>query len=89
MIDRLKLGEDSHWGANAVGAVDHAALARRVNVSTLMICGQADTTWEESRDALRLFPNIQSAVIEGASMDVADEYPEQLVELVDRFLRAG
>jgi pimeloyl-ACP methyl ester carboxylesterase len=68
--------------------MDLEGIAQRVQVPTLLLCGQRDSGWEQANAAVGLFPNLRFEVIEGASMDVADESPEQLVDSIDRFFRS-
>ncbi len=87
LIERLQAGELAHWGPNAVGGLDVEELPGRVTTPTLVVCGQRDTAWEQSNAAVSRFPNARFEVLDGTSMDVADEEPERLVEVVDSFFR--
>jgi pimeloyl-ACP methyl ester carboxylesterase len=88
LIDRLQAGTHLHWGASAVGGMDLEGIARLVQAPTLLICGQRDSGWEQAKASVSLFPDLRFEVIEGASMDVADESPDLLVDLIDRFFRS-
>ena len=83
----LQAGHGWNWGHRAVAMVDHTALARRVTVPTLVLCGERDLIWPYCRDCVSDFPNASGHVIAGAGVDVFDQFPNQLAEVLDDFFR--
>ncbi|MCS7002351.1 MAG: alpha/beta hydrolase [Dehalococcoidia bacterium] len=88
MVEKLQVGEISHWGHNALGWVNHEATAKRIKHPTLVMCSDGDgAIVKESRLAATIFPNGRYLDLPGASLDVADEYPEEFTAAVDAFLK--
>jgi pimeloyl-ACP methyl ester carboxylesterase len=87
MIDTLKAGRELPYGFWAVGRADHLALARSVPVPVLVMCGERDGIFDESRQAVHLMPNGRFHQVPDGSIAAPDESPDELVEIVDRFFR--
>lgn len=87
LLERLQTGDHTNWGHNAVGREDHEILGRRVSQPTLVTCSQGDyLTFESSKTAAALMPNGRFVEFMDASLDVPDEKPEELSDLIADFL---
>ena len=87
LIDALKAGRELPYGFWAVGRADHLAMARAMRVPVLVLCGERDTLFDDSRQAVHLMPNGRFFHLPNGSMAAPDESPDLLVEVVDRFFR--
>ena len=88
MIARLQVGPKWYYAYHTIGGTDEVEVAKRVKTPTLVICGNRDHFWEDNRTTgAGLFANGRFAAMPGAGVDVADEYPEEFVTIVDRFIR--
>ncbi len=89
LLERLQAGRNAYWSPRAVGREDHAALARRISIPTLIISHESDPSWEGSQGAAVLIPNAQFVPVRGVNVDVADAAMQQFVDTVDAFLNGG
>lgn len=87
LLERLQAGRDAYWTPRAVGREDHAALARRVAVPTLLISHEKDPSWQGTQNALPLIAGSRFVRIEGINLDAANDAMELFVETIDGFLR--
>lgn len=87
VLEVLQAGPRWNAGHRAVAMVDHEALAQRVTTRTLVLCGERDVIWPYCRDCVAWFPNAEAQVIPGGGVDVFDEFPTELADLLDRFFR--
>jgi pimeloyl-ACP methyl ester carboxylesterase len=88
LIEKLQAGEDSNWAHQAVGVVDHEALAARIHQPTLLLCSPGDPIVRDATEAAApKFPNARYQDLDGVTMEVADEDPHRLVAIVDSFLK--
>ncbi|MFN8532779.1 MAG: alpha/beta hydrolase [Dehalococcoidia bacterium] len=88
-IDALKAGWMLPYGFWAVGAADHLALARGMTMPTLVMSGERDMIFEDSRQAVGLMPLGRFYHLVNGGVNAPDESPDELVETVDRFFREG
>lgn len=89
LIDSLKAGRELPYGFWAVGKADHLAMARALTVPALVLCGERDTIFDDSRQAVHLMPNGRFYHLPNGSVAAPDESPDELVEVVDQFFREG
>lgn len=88
LIARLQVGPEWYYAYHVIGRTDEVEVARRVAAPALVICGNRDHFWEDNRaTGAGLFADGHFAPMLGAGVDVADEYPEEFVAIVDGFIR--
>ena len=88
LIARLQVGPEWYHAYHVIGRTDEVEVAKRVTAPTLVICGNRDHFWEDNRTTgAGLFADGHFAPMLGAGVDVADEYPEEFVEIVTGFIR--
>ena len=88
MIARLQVEPEWFYAYHTIGRTDEVEVAKRVSAPTLVICGNRDHFWEDNRTTgAGLFADGSFAAMLGAGVDVADEYPEEFVRIVDGFIR--
>ena len=87
LVEHLQAGPNSQWLHNAVAQTPVEPLLPRVQQPMLTVCGELDTLYVESEEAARLAPHGRFVPMHGTSLDVADQYGPEFVEIVDRFLR--
>ena len=89
LIARLQVGPEWYYAYHVIGRTDEVEVAKRVTAPTLVICGNRDHFWEDNRTTgAGLFADGHFAPMLGAGVDVADEYPEEFVEIVTGFIRS-
>jgi pimeloyl-ACP methyl ester carboxylesterase len=86
-IEMLQTGFRRFWGHHAAGRLDLGALLPTVQQPTLVICGERDRLWPQCEAAASEIPHARFHAFHGASMDVADEYPEELATVVADFMK--
>ena len=88
LIARLQVGPEWYYAYHVIGRTDEAEVAGRVTIPALVICGNRDHFWEDNRTTgAGLFADGWFTPMLGAGVDVADEYPEDFVRIVDGFIR--
>ncbi len=85
-IEMLQTGRSRPWGHWAVAQADIELILRSVPQPTLVLCGERDPVWERSREATALLRNGTFACIEGAGLDVVDQFADRFVVAASTFL---
>jgi pimeloyl-ACP methyl ester carboxylesterase len=86
LLELLQSGPNAQWLHNAVGEHPIDAYLPRLELPVLTIGGELDSLFAASEDAARRIPNARFHPMYNTSLDVADQFPDQLVEVVDAFL---
>jgi pimeloyl-ACP methyl ester carboxylesterase len=89
MLELLQSGPNAQWLHNAVGEHPIDAYLPRLEQPVLTIGGELDSLFAASEEAARRIRKARFHPMYDTSLDVADQRPDDLVELVDSFLRGS
>ncbi len=87
IVEQLS-GPGPFWyGHHAAFQYDHAKTIPLISHPTLVLTNTGDAIYKNALDAMKLRPDFSVAEIEGGTIDIVDEEPEQWVEAVSGFIR--
>ena len=85
LIDMLQTEEIRPYGHHAVGTTDHEPLIEKLPVPLLALAGDHEMLREGSERAAEMAPDGTYVSLGDVGIDVADEAPERLVDVVHQF----
>jgi pimeloyl-ACP methyl ester carboxylesterase len=87
LIEKLQAGRDWFWAYRAVSGFEREKTARSITQPTLCIVGRKDPLSQWQPNATAIMPNSRGHVVESGGVNVADDAPDEFVDVIDQFLR--
>jgi len=75
------------YGHNAAFEYDHNKTLPKITHRTMILINTGDVIYEQAKKAHAMRPDFEFAEIQGGSIDITDQRPEEWVELVSKFVR--
>lgn len=83
------IGYGPFWyGHHAAFQYDHAKSLALLSHPTLVLTNTGDAIYKNAKDTMKIRPDFAYAEIEGGTVDIVDEKPNEWVDEVSRFIRA-